>query len=126
MSLKKFDFTIEKIELKSGRAVERQSFDEIENAIQWLTENPYSLVELTIESDTFLKVEERKLIYQSHDGIIHLIPKVKQTKVEELELKEINLNQDMKELFNDYFKSKHGNQEPNDEIKDLFKEILNM
>jgi len=120
------EVTIEKIELKSGRAVERQSFDEIENAIQWLTENPYSLVELTIESDTFLKVEERKLIYQSHDGIIHLIPKVKQTKVEELELKEINLNQDMKELFNDYFKSKHGNQEPNDEIKDLFKEILNM
>ena len=31
----------------------------------------------------------------------------------------------MKELFADYFNSKNGNQEPNDEIKDLFNEILN-
>lgn len=116
---------LERIELKNGRPLIRKSFDQIDLAVQWLTENPNTLVELTLESDTFLKADERKLIYQSHDGIIHLIPKVKQIKAEESTLKEINLNQDMKDLFKDYFKSKHGNQEPNEEIMDLFNEVLN-
>jgi len=90
-----------------------------------LNENQNALVELILESDSFLKADERKLIYQSHDGIIHLIPKVKNQEVEMVEYKFADQTKDMKELFADYFKSKNGNQEPNDEIKDLFNEILN-
>ena len=115
----------EAIPLKNGRALVRKTFDKVESAVEWLRDNPYTLVELTIESDTFLKAEDRKLIYQSHDGIIHLIPKIKNQMKEDLVYKEINLNQDMKDLFKDYFKSKNANQEPNDEIMDLFNEILN-
>lgn len=117
--------TYDKIALKSGRPLIRKTFEEIEVAVEWLNEHPNTLVELTIESDSFLKAEDRKLIYQSHDGIIHLIPKVKNHAKEEAVYKEINLNQDMKDLFKDYFKTKNANQAPNDEIMDLFNEILN-
>lgn len=116
---------MEKIALKSGRLLLRKTFDEVNKAVEWLGEHQNTLVELTIESDSFLKAEDRKLIYQSHDGIIHLIPKVKNQTNEETVYKEINLNQDMKDLFKDYFKTKNANQEPNDEIMDLFNEILN-
>ena len=114
-----------KIELKHGKPLIRKTFDDINLAVEWLNENQNALVELILESDSFLKADERKLIYQSHDGIIHLIPKVKNQEVETVEYKFADQTKDMKELFADYFKSKNGNQEPNDEIKDLFNEILN-
>ncbi len=114
-----------KIELKHGKPLIRKTFDDINLAVEWLNENQNALVELILESDSFLKADERKLIYQSHDGIIHLIPKVKNQEVEMVEYMFADQTKDMKELFADYFKSKNGNQEPNDEIKDLFNEILN-
>ncbi|MDM1298822.1 exonuclease subunit SbcD [Empedobacter falsenii] len=114
-----------KVELKNGKPLIRKTFDDINIAVEWLNEHQNALVELTLESDSFLKADERKLIYQSHDGIIHLIPKVKNQEVETVEYKFADQTKDMKELFTDYFKSKNGNQEPNDEIKDLFNEILN-
>lgn len=114
-----------KIELKHGKPLIRKTFDDINLAVEWLNENQNALVELILESDSFLKADERKLIYQSHDGIIHLIPKVKNQEIETVEYKFADQTKDMKELFADYFKSKNGNQEPNDEIKDLFNEILN-
>ncbi|OBW39779.1 Nuclease SbcCD subunit D [Chryseobacterium sp. MOF25P] len=116
--------SFEKIALQNGKKLVRKTFDSIESTIEWLKENPNTLVELTLESETFLKAEERKLIYQSHGGIVHLIPKVKNQNFNENQLSEINLNQDIKTLFNDYFKSKNGGQEANEELLNLFNEIV--
>lgn len=114
-----------KIALKSGKTLIRKTFDSVETTIGWLQENPDSLVELTIESETFLKAEERKRIYQAHTGIVHLIPKVKNHDFNENQLPEINISQDTLPLFRDYFKSKNGGQEPNEDLINLFKEIEN-
>jgi len=119
------EVSFEKLPLKNGKKLVRKTFDSVEKTIEWLNENPYSLVELTLESETFLKADERKMIYQSHSGIVHLIPKVKNQEFNENKLQEINLNQDIQLLFNDYFKSKNGGQEANEELIDLFNEILN-
>lgn len=119
------EVSYEKLPLKNGKKLVKKTFDSVEKTIEWLNENPYSLVELTLESETFLKAEERKMIYQSHNGIVHLIPKVKNQEFSENKLQEINLNQDIQLLFNDYFKSKNGGQEANEELIDLFNEILN-
>lgn len=119
------EVTYEKIALKNGKALVRKTFDEVEKAIAWLTENQNTLVELTLESETYLKAEERKLIYNAHHGIVHLIPKVKNQEINQNQLHEINLNQDIQSLFKDYFKSKNNAQEPNEELLDLFNEILN-
>ncbi|MBW8524320.1 exonuclease SbcCD subunit D [Chryseobacterium chendengshani] len=117
--------TLDKMALKNGKCVIRKTFDSVDKTIEWLQENPNSLVELTLKSETFLKAEERKLIYQTHSGIVHLIPKVKNEEFNENQLSEINLNQDILALFKDYFKSKNGGQEANDDIIGLFKEIEN-
>ncbi len=116
--------SIEKIELKSGRQLVRKSFDDVHECIEWLTENPNTLVELTIESDSYIKAEDRKRIYQSHDGIIYLIPKVKNIDSQNNTLKEIDITQDLEPLFIDYFKSKNNNQVPNQDLMDILKEIL--
>lgn len=117
--------TFEEIALQNGKQLVRRTFDSIENTIEWLNENPNTLVELTLESETFLKADERKLIYQSHAGIVHLIPKVKNQDFNENQLRDINLNQDIQALFKDYFKSKNNGQEVNEELINLFNEILN-
>ncbi|WP_276680359.1 metallophosphoesterase family protein [Empedobacter brevis] len=114
-----------KIELKNGKPLIRKTFDSVDKALEWLNENQNALVELTLESESFLKAEDRKLIYQAHSGIVHLIPKVKNQEIEAVEYKFADQTKDMKELFVDYFKSKNGNQEPNEELKELFNEILN-
>lgn len=119
------EVSYEKIALKNGKPLVRKTFDSVEKIVSWLLENPNVLVELTLESETFLKAEDRKLIYQSHNGIIHLIPKVKNQDIKESQLHEINLNQDIQSLFQDYFKSKNGGQEANEDLINLFNEILN-
>lgn len=116
----------EKIELKSGRQLVRKSFDDVHECVEWLTENPNTLVELTIESDSYIKAEDRKRIYQSHDGIIYLIPKVKNIDNQNNTLKGIDITQDLEPLFVDYFKSKNNNQEPNDELMKILQEIKNI
>lgn len=116
---------IKNIPLIQGKSLFRKTFDEVEKAVDWLKENPETLVELTLESDSFLKAEDRKLLYQTHQGIIHLIPKLKNDIVDSTQTdKNINLNQDIQDLFKDYFKSKNQNQEPNDELMKIFKEII--
>lgn len=115
----------EKIALQNGKPLIRKSFQGVDLAAQWLFQNPDALVELTIETDAFLTTDERKAIFQAHSGIIHLIPKVKNLNIENVENKQINLNQDIKDLFKDYFKSKHAQQDPNNELMDLFNEVLN-
>lgn len=116
--------SFEKIALKNGKPLVRKTFDSVEKTIEWLQENPNTLVELTLESETFLKAEERKLIYQSHGGIVHLIPKVKNQDFNENQLSEININQDIQALFKDYFKSKNNGQEANEDLINLFNEIV--
>lgn len=115
----------EKKLLKSGRALVRKTFSSIEDTVQWLGENPNTFIELTLESETFLTADERRLIYQSHNGIVHLIPKVRNLELGENPTHEINLSQDIDLLFKDYFKSKNGGQEANEELMNLFNEILN-
>lgn len=119
------NISFEKIELKSGRQLVRKSFDNVDETITWLTENPNTLIELTIESDSYLKAGDRKRIFQSHDGIIYLIPKVKNIENQNGEIAEIDLTKDLEPLFVDYFKSKNANQEPNEELMQLLQEIKN-
>lgn len=85
------------------------------------------MVELTLVSDTFLKADDIKRIhYARHDGIITIIPLVNVVnQSDENKRQQVNLEQDIQGLFADYFKQKNNGQEPNDEIMELFKEIIN-
>lgn len=117
--------SIRQFNLTQGKPLVRKKFDDIEEAVSWLTNHPDCLVELTLESDTFLKAEDRKRLYQAHSGIIHLIPKLRREHTDsENPVKSIDLNQDIQDLFKDYFKSKNKNQEPNEELIRMFREVI--
>lgn len=110
--------------LKSGRRLLRGSFDSVDEAIAWLRENPAALVEITLQTETFLAAEERRKLNEAHGGIVAVIPLVKTAETAEKASKpEIDLDKRIEELFGDYFRHKHG-QPPNEEILQLFREVL--
>ena len=118
------DVQMDRIPLKSGKQLVCKRFNDIDLAVQWLNDNQYTLVELTIESDDFLKSEDLKRLRNAHHEIVHIIPIVSNDNILSSTTKQVNLNQDITALFNDYFKSVKG-QAPNQEIIDLFKEVIN-
>ncbi|RZM14346.1 MAG: exonuclease subunit SbcD [Pedobacter sp.] len=114
--------TYQKIALTEGKKLLRKKFYGTEEAVIWLKENPDILVELTLAADDYLKADERKQLFQAHDGIVTLIPEVTTRQGEIQQANAIDLNQNMEELFLQYFKSRHG-QHPNQDLLDLFKEV---
>ncbi len=96
----------------------------MEEALNWLVQNQGCLVELILETDTYLTAQERKQLNAVHNGIVTLIPEViNQDESNSGNKKSIDLTKNMEALFMDYFKHAKG-QEPNSEIMDLFIEIL--
>ncbi len=113
------------IKLSAGKRVERKRFENVEDALQWLQENPQVYVELTLISDTYIDAKVKRALYQAHEGILGIIPEIKNDLQTENTTASIDLNKDVKSLFKDYFKYRHG-QEPNDEIMDLLNEVLDI
>lgn len=115
---------VRKIELSTVRPLLRKRANGIEEAIEWLSENQEALVELTLVTDTFITPLERRKLNTAHHGIITIIPEVinNDLKVENRQ-KQIDLNRSMESLFSDYFTHEKG-QEPNDDIMNIFREIL--
>ncbi len=110
------------IELKEGKKLLRKKFQSIDTAIDWLKQHQEALVEITIQTETFLTAQDRKKLYANHNGIITLIPEhIGKNKIENTAPK-INLNQNMNALFKQYFIAKNGTA-PNQEIIDLFNEV---
>lgn len=112
------------IELRLGKKVVRKKFTSVAEAVSWLEKNPDMLVELTIETDTYLTANERKSITSAHEGIIDIIPIVKNADTAGgLSASPADLSKSVEELFKDFFKHETG-QAPNKEIMNLFVEIL--
>lgn len=111
--------------LTKGKKLLRGKFENIDEAVKWLTSNKDALVELTIVSETFLTADERKRLCNAHDGIINVIPEVKNAAaLVKNNSSNIDITKSIDELFVDYFKYKNGGQEPNERVIKLFKELL--
>ena len=112
------------IGLSQGRPLYRVKFDELANALQWLEENPYCFVELTYETDHSIDAATRKAILKAHDGIVNLIPQIKNPLgQQDYSLQVADLGKDMVTLFQLFYQSEKG-QEPNDELLGIFKEVI--
>ncbi|AHW60636.1 DNA repair exonuclease [Draconibacterium orientale] len=115
---------VRKIELNSGKRLLRKRAEGMEDALDWLSENQEALVELTLVTETYLNATDRKQLNKAHAGIVSIIPEV--TNPDSSvgnQQKQIDLSRSMEELFHDYFMHEKG-QEPNDDLKNLFTEIL--
>ena len=116
----------EKRRLTSGRPLVRVRFEGVEQAVAWLAGHPEAWVELTVATDTYLTAAETKSIHEAHDGIVCLIPEVKEASVSDERVASIHdLRSDVNALFAEYFRRRKG-QEPNDEIMALFRETLSI
>lgn len=116
---------VKELELTKGKKLLRKRAEGMEEALQWLSENPDCLAELTMVTDTYLTAQERKRLSSAHNGIVTIIPEVKNAiGLSSGSKKSIDLTKNMEELFTDYFRHKNKGQEPNEEIMMLFTEIL--
>ncbi len=115
------------IELFQGKKLLRNEFNSIESALLWLKDNQHALVEITLEMQTYLKADEKKMLYDSHNGIVNIIPKVTALHGESQSASQsINLDDDLCDLFRQYFASKNNNQQPNDELIEMLHEVVSM
>lgn len=119
---------LSKIPLTQGKPLVRKQFASIEAATSWLKENPNTWVELTLELKEYLRAEDRKRLYNTHEGIVFLIPRLlldtEHNPSAELSLQDINF-ENITPLFESYFKYKNGGIAPNQEILNLFNEAIN-
>lgn len=112
------------LKLNAGRPLSRKRFETVDDAECWLLAHPDHLVELTLVSEEFLKVEDLKRLYKAHQGIISVIPQVNRSgKDRKAKDQVIEVDKNIEELFRDYFRHRYG-QNPNEELRKLFKEIL--
>jgi DNA repair protein SbcD/Mre11 len=111
-------------ELTQAKRLLRKRAIGVDDALSWLQDHQSALVELTMVTETYLTAEERKLLSLAHDGIISIIPDIikKDGEQESFRMK-IDLTKGMEELFSDYFRHEKK-QEPNQQILNLFKEVL--
>ncbi|HLN72418.1 MAG: metallophosphoesterase family protein [Methylococcaceae bacterium] len=115
---------LKEIELTDCKKLLRKRAEGIEEALDFLKENPECLIELTIVTESFLTAADRKLLSSVHDGIVTIIPEVKDTDgLSSGKGKNIDLTKTMEELFGEYFRQAKG-QAPNEDLLALFKEML--
>jgi exonuclease SbcD len=66
--------TVRELELTKGKKLLRKRAEGMEDALQWLIDNPDCLAELTMVTDTYLTAQERKQLGSAHSGIVTIIP----------------------------------------------------
>lgn len=115
---------IEEIQLSRGLPLFRKRAENVEEAVEWLAANPKCLVELTMATETYLTAAERKKLYAAHEGIVMLIPDVKnKNEWQDGAGNQIDLTKSIEDLFIEYFKHARG-QDPNENLLKLLKEVL--
>ena len=116
----------EALPLQAGKPLHQKRFNGVDEATQWLAENPDCLVELTLVTDTYIGSEQRRQLHRAHSGIVHLIPELQGEAASGENTRprhQIDLQQDLTSLFQAYFQHQQG-QPPSKEIMSLFREIL--
>ena len=117
--------TVTPIPLKTGKRLLRPKFKAVTEAVDWLRENPNCYPEITLQTTTYLTSDERRQLQQAHESLVTIIPDVRDVEQPEQETAPaIDLTQSIENLFTSYFKNKNKGQEPNERLRDLFKEIL--
>ena len=112
----------QRIKLENNKKLLRGRFENLDDALVWLAENPNDLVQLTMVSNTYLNSLILQQLRAAHKGIVEIRPEIQDENANDI-ANNIDLNKSIDELFFDYFK-REKNQEPNEDLKQLFKEVL--
>lgn len=116
--------SIKDIELNSGMPLLRKEFKSSTDAVEWLQLNPKAYVELTIETESYLDGQTRKILADAHDYIVDVIPKKIEKGTEDESDQYVDPKQDVEALFKEFFRFKNGGLEPSASIMSVFKEVM--
>lgn len=114
---------VDRVPLQSGRNLKRAVFENVDQAVVWLRENAESYSEVTMRTTDFLKATENKRLRDASPLLVSIVPEPQNRSVVQTDNIQVDMNQSVKELFVQYFRSKQG-QEPNSEILELFDEVV--
>ncbi len=110
--------------LTKGKPLYRRTFDNLPGALDWLEANQDAYVELTFVTENAIDASTRKALQNAHDGIVNLIPQLKNPQGQTLAgLQVADLEKDMKTLFAMYYEATRG-LPPNEETLSIFTEII--
>ncbi len=114
---------VKKEAINAGKRLHRKRFESVASAIDWLSQNQDTFVEITLKSDSFLTAQIKRELYEAHKAIIGIIPEIQTKNVGEQQ-KQTNLQENIEDLFERYFHQKHD-KPLNEDLKALLKEVLN-
>ncbi|MBX7241083.1 MAG: exonuclease subunit SbcD [Bacteroidia bacterium] len=109
--------------LNAGKKLYKKSFTSVEEAETWLLENPDSIVEVTIITDTALTPAQRKKLYQANPAIFLRLELRSAAAAANQRESIYTLDKSMEELFREYYQYKYQ-QQPASELMSLFMEVL--
>lgn len=117
--------TVRQAPLKTGKRLLRPRFKRVDEAVDWLRENPNCFAEITMQTTTYLTSEERRQLQQAHESLVSIIPDVRDVgEPDWTTTPTIDLTQSRELLFKNYFKNRNKGQEPNERLQQLFNEIV--
>lgn len=111
--------------LTKGKPLLRNRFESLPDALVWLNESQNALVEITMVTDDFLSVHDRKTLNECHSGIVNIVPEVKNNTFILNTKDTIDLNKSIEDLFVEYFRHQKE-QTPDEATMELFKEVLGL
>jgi DNA repair protein SbcD/Mre11 len=115
------------VPLSAGKPLLRGRFEDVTEALAWLADNQNAWVQLTMVTDNYLESADKKRLTAAHEGLIGIIPEIKNSKKAVTFSQSADLQaQTMEEIFIDYFKTRKesAGQAPSDGLLSLFKEIV--
>lgn len=116
-------YEIKKVKLTTGKQLLRKKFDNVDEAIDWVENHQNNLLELTIRTNDFMSAADRKRLHDAHSGIVYIYPELLNEQKMMAYSQQFEMSDDMIQLFRKYFISRKQ-QEPDDTIISLFKEII--
>lgn len=114
------------IALTKGKKLLRAKFNNIDQAVAWLEAHADALVEVTIVSENYLEMKDKRRLQEAHSGLVQIVPEIKSQREDVAEGTKIDRSMGIEELFIAYFK-KHNEgkgQNPSEGLLKIFKEVL--
>ncbi len=112
---------LKKVPIKSGRQLVRLSADSIEKAVELLKNYPDCLIELALYLSEPLIQSQMSVLKEANEGLLTVIPVISNSDIQITAERRSCLSAG--QLFSEFYKSQY-NEEPSDELKELFLSII--
>lgn len=118
----KASFRFEK--LSSPWPLYRESFNSVEDSLEWLRNHQRGYVELTLKTKEYIKGSDKQKILQAHPGILAVIPELEGNSAPREKRSQAFTSRPVKELFREFYRHNREEREPSGELLSLLDEII--